>query len=110
LISHAADLGIGVIKRHRAELATLLRHEEQLLKELEERPVKTVTYMRKGEILEKEVKATVADKAVTLKMLAQIRAKRIELERIAYDLNSEAVDDSTISEIKIIRRSKRDGD
>lgn len=88
IVNQVAEIGSGVILRHREEIAALLQYENDLLIELGSKPKKSYMANYQGEIISKDVELTVKEKTAALKDLAFVRAKRIELERQAYDLNS----------------------
>lgn len=86
LIDHAADAGVNIVLRHRAEILELLEHEKALLEELKDSPQKSYMANYQGEIISQDVGLTVKEKSATLKDLAAIRAQRIALERQAHNL------------------------
>ncbi len=93
IIEHAAEAGSQVVFRHREEIKVLLRHEDELLKELLQGPKKLYLSTFQGEILSKEVDLTVTEKSTTLKNLAAVRAQRIALERQAHNLDDKSSQD-----------------
>lgn len=88
IIEKAAEVGSGVILRHRDEIKALLAIEDQLLSQIE---TAQKSYMAnyQGQIISQEVELTVKEKSATLKDLADVRAKRIALERQAYNLDED---------------------
>lgn len=88
IIKKAAEVGSGVILRHRSEIKALLAIEDQLLSQIE---TAQKSYMAnyQGQIISQEVELTVKEKSATLKDLADVRAKRIALERQAYNLDED---------------------
>jgi len=94
-VERAAEVGTSVVLRHQREAASLLEHEDRLLSELATATKLYITQYQ-GEIVKKSVSMTVYEKAQTLKALAEVRAKRIALERQAHSLN----DDSGLSGAK----------
>lgn len=97
IVEEAAETCVAVILEHRKDLARLREMEEKFLAELEgkngEEPTKLYITQYQGEIVEKEVGLTVTEKASTLLALATARAKRIELERKAFNLDNERGED-----------------
>jgi len=87
-IERAAELGSGVVFRHRDEIFELKKYEADLLKELSEEPTKLYLANFQGQIIQQEVGLTVTEKSVTLKNLAAVRAQRIGLEREAHNLDN----------------------
>lgn len=82
------------ILEHRKDLTRLRQLEEQLMEELSggedgNGPYKLYITQYQGQIVEKVVGLTVSEKASTLQSLAAVRAKRIELERKAFGMESE---------------------
>lgn len=89
IVDAAAEVGHAVITRHMIEIAALVEIENQLLKELSDSPKRSYMANFQGQIISKEVQLTVKEKSATLKDLADVRAKRIILERQAYNLDDE---------------------
>ena len=90
IIEQAAEVGSGVILRHRDEIAILLKHETSLLDELQNSPKKSYMANFQGQIISEDVELTVKEKSATLKDLAAVRAQRIALERQAYSLDDDS--------------------
>lgn len=86
-IEKAAQRGVEVIETHRKDIAKLREREEALLKELGEDPTKLYVTQYKGEIVQKVLRLTVAERAATLRDLSTVQQRRIELERQAYNLD-----------------------
>lgn len=72
IIEEAAEAGSKVVLRHQKEIYALLEHENKLLAELEQ-----------------DTGSPLRDKSIILKNLSAVRAKRIELERQAHNLDSD---------------------
>lgn len=86
-IEAAATTGATVIKSHRNDIRQLQVAEEKLLAELFDNPTKLYITQHQGEIIEKEVDLTVTERLTGLSNLANVRAKRIVLERQAFALD-----------------------
>lgn len=106
IIEQVAELGSNVVLRHRKEIYALLKIEDDLLAELTNAPEKTHFASYQGEIVSQNVGLTVSEKAATLKALAEVRAKRIQIERQAYSLDD---DSGTGESFKVIISSKEAG-
>jgi len=97
IISQASDRGVEVILSHRKDIARLREIERSLLAELygvdEDGKPKPSTRLYitqyQGDIVEKEVSLSVAERAGALRDLAKVQQIRITLERQAYNLNEE---------------------
>lgn len=96
IIEKAAEVGREVITRHMKEINALLSIEDSLLNQIDTAK-KSYLANYQGKIISKEVDLTVKEKSATLKDLADVRAKRIALERQAYNLD----DDKSVSEMSV---------
>lgn len=89
IIEAAAEAGSEIIFRHQQEIITLKELEDKFLIELGSDPTKLHFASYQGEISSEVVSLTVSEKAKTLKDLAEVRAKRISLERQAHNLGDD---------------------
>ncbi|MCP3942581.1 MAG: hypothetical protein GY710_13990 [Desulfobacteraceae bacterium] len=113
IIEKAAEVGSGVVLRHRAEIKALLELEEAFLIELGGKPQKGQFASFKGKISSVDVDLTVSEKAKTLKDLAGVRAQRIALERQAFNIKDDTEPDDGKQEdnkwifeaVKVVRHS-----
>lgn len=94
IIDQAAEVGSGVILRHRTEIKALLDLEESFLIELGGTPTRGQFASFQGDISSIEVDLTLPEKVKTLKDLAAVRAQRIALERQAYNIKDDTEPDT----------------
>ena len=101
IIDAVSERSANIIKAERADLEQLREQENKLLDELDGKPTKLYISTYQGEIVEKVVALTVSEKASTLLALANVRAKRIELERKVWGIKEEEGQDgsSTLKEL-----------
>ncbi|WP_022667905.1 hypothetical protein [Desulfospira joergensenii] len=97
IIENAAEAGSQVIFRHRKEIRCLIELENKFLLELGTDPTKLHFATYQGDIFSEECDLTVSEKAATLKNLTEVRAKRIALERQAYNLDEEGAEIDSVN-------------
>jgi hypothetical protein len=90
IIEAAAEISASIVLGHRKELVRLKDNEDALLAELEGKdgqgPTKLFITQYQGQIVEKVVGMTVAEQASTLLALANVRIKRMEMERKTWGI------------------------
>ena len=91
IIEEAATRGVEVVLSHRKDIANLKSLEQSLIAELQENPTKLYLTQYRGEIVEKVVGLTAAERAAAAANLAQVQHKRIALERQAFSLDDDPV-------------------
>lgn len=96
IVDEAAERAVERIEIHRKDIAALRELEAGLISELSGSPTKLYMAQYQGQIVEKEVGLTVAEKAMAANNLANVQHKRIQLERQAYSLG-ENNDDGKIT-------------
>lgn len=89
IIENAAKRGAEVIKLHREDINRLRDLEKSLIIELSGSPTKLYLAQYKGQVIEKEVSLTAAERAQAANNLANVQHKRIQLERQAFNLNND---------------------
>lgn len=92
IIEEAAEATTNVVVLHREQIKALVKHENDLLKELAENPTKVHISSYLGEVTETKLNLTVKERSATLKDLAHVRAQRIALERQAHGIVEDAGD------------------
>ncbi len=100
-IDQAAEIGTGVLLRHRVEIKALLELEEAFLIELGGTPTRGQFASFQGDISSISVDLTLPEKVKTLKDLAAVRAQRIALEREAYNIKADSEPDNGTGEDRI---------
>lgn len=101
----AAERGAEIIRLHRRDISSLRELEEQLIKELKDGPTKLYLAQYQGQIIEKIVGLTAAERAMAANNLANVQHKRIQLERQAFSLD-EPDDGSGERTIRVIYDDK----
>ena len=84
-----AKLQADRILEHRKDLARLCEIEQKFVEELGgegDAPTKRFITTYLGQIIEKDVPLSIAEKASTLQALANVRSRRIELERKVFGI------------------------
>ena len=84
-----ARLQADRILEHRKDLARLHEIEQKFVEELggeDDAPTKRFITTYLGQIIEKDVPLSIAEKASTLQALANVRTRRIELERKVFGI------------------------
>jgi hypothetical protein len=111
IIEKAADRGAEVITLHRQDIAALRELEAKLIAELRDNPTKLYLAQYQGQIIEKTVGLTAAERAQAANNLANVQHKRIALERQAFNLNDSGFDDPDAPDSILIRvnRGEKDG-
>jgi len=110
-VEAAVKQGVHVIESHRLDITALQDAEKVLLLELLDNPKKLFITQHKGEIIQKEVGLTVTERLTGLSNLANVRAKRITLERQAYSLDDpDAKKDDGLHEVILHDPSGNNGD
>lgn len=89
IIEAVATRSTEIIVSERKDLEALRAQENKLMEELSGEPTKLYITQYKGEIFEKTVGLNVTEKASALQALANVRARRIELERKVWGIVSE---------------------
>jgi hypothetical protein len=87
IIEANAERGAQALLIMRKDIAALREVEQNLLDELNGEPTKLWIGQYQGQIVEKEVGLTVAERAAAAANLAQVQHKRIALERQALNLD-----------------------
>ncbi|MBU2060120.1 MAG: hypothetical protein KKB38_20610, partial [Gammaproteobacteria bacterium] len=87
MVSLAAQRGVALVLEHRKAISKLATLEEKLLEELSDEPKKLYITQYQGEIVSEEVGIDVVSRAGALLNLAGVQAKRIQLERQAFNLD-----------------------
>ena len=85
-IDEAVDSNVALVMSHRGDLARLVAIENKLLDELDNEPTKLYISAFQGTIVEKVIGLTVTEKSATLVNLVNVRAKRIEKQRQAFNI------------------------
>ena len=97
VVDAEADLQVRVRLEHRRGWKKLRELEDRLLDELGgegmDAPKKLYITQYQGQIVQKEVGLTVSEKASTLLSLANVRARRIEMERKAFNMDGDRGDE-----------------
>lgn len=88
IIDVVSNRNTQLILLQREDIKALREHEERLLKELEDKPTKLYITQYKGEVVQKTISMTVAEKASTLGTLTNVREKRISLERELHGIEA----------------------
>ncbi len=101
IIDQAAEIGSGVILRHRKEIKALLEFEEAFLIELGATPKRGQFASFQGDISSIEVDLTLPEKVKTLKDLTAVRAQRIALERQAFNIKEDTEPDDGTGEDRV---------
>lgn len=111
-IDQAAEIGTGVLLRHRKEIKALLELEEAFLIELGGTPTRGQFASFQGDISSIQVDLTLLEKVKTLKDLAAVRAQRIALERQAFNIKDDTEPDTAAEDrvwtIKMVKPGQRD--
>lgn len=94
IIDQVAEIGTGVLLRHRTEIKALLELEEAFLIELGAKPTRGQFASFKGDISSIDVDLTLLEKVKVLKDLAAVRAQRIALERQAFNIKEDTEPDN----------------
>ena len=94
LIEAAAARGANVVRLHRKDIAALRKLEAALIEELAGNPTKLYITQYQGQIIEKVVGLTAAERALAANNLANVQHKRIQLERQAYSLDAGSGDEN----------------
>lgn len=92
-IELAAETRVTVLRDHRKDIKRLREIEAQLLDELEDNPQKTFATAYKGCIDSLDINIPVTEKSQALNNLANVQHKRINLERVAFNLNDHGDED-----------------
>lgn len=95
IIERFADRGAQVQLLHRKDIAKLRQLEQNLIDEIDNNPTKLYITQYQGEIVEKVVALTAAERAAAAANLAQVQHKRIALERQAFNLDDDSPPPST---------------
>lgn len=93
-IELAAETRLVVLRDHRKDISRLRQLENKLLTELLGTPLKSYMCNFQGEIFSKEVQIPVTERCQAINNLSSATNKRINLERIAFNLNDKEDDDS----------------
>ena len=97
MVETAATIGAQVVELHRKDINALREVEAKLIEELNGTPKKLYITQYQGDIVSQEVGLTVAERAAAANNLANVQAKRIALERQAFNLDAtEESPDGTI--------------
>jgi hypothetical protein len=86
-IQDAVNVNVELVLSHRRSIATVARLEEKLIKELDSEPTRLYLASYQGKIISKVVALAVSERAATLLNLANTQAKRIALERQAFNID-----------------------
>jgi hypothetical protein len=86
IVSEAAARVVSLVLDHRKDIAKLRELEQKFLDELNAQPTKLYLTQFQGIIVEKEVGLTITEKSTALHNLATVQARRIQLERQAFNL------------------------
>lgn len=89
-IDSASDLRLSVIQLHRQDIRCLRELETKLIAEIDNNPTKLYITQYQGQIIEKEVGLTAAERALAANNLANVQHKRIQLERQAFSIDDKA--------------------
>lgn len=87
IIEAASDTNVAIITLQRKDVTALRDHEERLFAELEKNPTKLYITQYKGKIIQKEVGLSVTEKAQILQILSTVRDRRVNLERIVFNID-----------------------
>jgi len=87
IIEQAAERGKDVIMLHRKDIKALRQLEAQLIDEIIGKPKKLYITQYQGNIVQKEVGLTAAERSLAANNLANVQHKRIQLERQAFNLD-----------------------
>jgi hypothetical protein len=93
-VERAAGTRFNVVACHRKDIKALRELETKLIAELDGNPTKLYITQYQGEIVEKEVGLTAAERAQAANNLANVQHKRIALERQAYNLDERSGEES----------------
>lgn len=88
-IADAVNSNVALVMSHRRDIGKLVEVENQLLDELSDNPTKLYITQYQGQIVERTVGLTVAEKAAALLSLASVQTKRIDKQRQAFGLSDE---------------------
>jgi hypothetical protein len=110
IVEGASDKGVEVIKLHRKDISSLKELEAQLIEELKNKPTKLYITQYQGEIVEKVVGLTAAERSQAANNLANVQHKRIQLERQAFNLNEGSEDSEVIFKVKYENRVLKEED
>ena len=88
-VEWAAETRLNVIRLHRRDIKQLRELETKLIEELSGNPTKLYLAQYQGEIIEKTVALTAAERAMAANNLANVQHKRIQLERQAFNLSDD---------------------
>jgi len=86
IIEAAATKNFEIVTAERKDLKELQDMESKLMAELNDSPTKSYVSSYQGVIISESFKLTVAERASALLALANVRTKRIELERKIYGI------------------------
>ena len=103
-IDSAVCSNIELVMSHRKDLSRLKEIEEQLLDELENNPTKLYVTQFQGEIVQETLSLTITEKSAALVNLSNVRAKRIEKQRQAFNIE----DETEKTERVIVQLSEQD--
>lgn len=92
IVEAAANIGVVVVEKHRADIRRLREIETKLTAELlgedGSEPTRTLSAGYRGMIVTERAPLTVVEKSTALSNLANVTAKRVALERQAYNLDA----------------------
>lgn len=89
IINQTAERGAQVVLLHRQDLRALRIVESNLIHELNANPTKLYITQFQGEIIERTIGLTVAEKAQAANNLANVQHKRMQLERQAFNIDED---------------------
>jgi predicted DNA-binding protein YlxM (UPF0122 family) len=104
----ASDRAANVVRSHRKDIASLRELESNLIKELNSNPTKLYITQYQGEIVEKVVRLTAAERAQAANNLANVQHKRIQLERQAFNIGTDSDEDVVAILYKNVPAEKRE--
>lgn len=98
-IAGAVDSNVALILSHRKDISKLAELEGKLLVELEGGPTKLYLAQYQGKILAKTIGLTVSEKSSTLLALSGVQAKRIALQRQAFNIDDEGTVENELAQV-----------
>ena len=87
IINEAASRAMALLESHRSDIKHLRDKEQALLEALRPDATKTWVGQYQGTVITKDFSIPVTDKATAVNALASTMAKRIQLEREAFNLD-----------------------